>query len=108
MILRVTKVQLVLFVLITFAGVSYVSANYVGLFKGLFGGSACTVHADFPDSGGIFSNAEVTYRGVAIGRVGAIHLLGDGVRVDLNIDRLQQREGADRYRRSRVRPIGDR
>ena len=72
--------------LITFAGVSYVSANYVGLFKGLFGGSACTVHADFTDSGGIFSNAEVTYRGVAIGRVGAIHLHGDGVRVDLNID----------------------
>jgi phospholipid/cholesterol/gamma-HCH transport system substrate-binding protein len=86
MILRVTKVQLVLFVLITFAGVSYVSANYVGLFKGLFGGSACTVHADFADSGGIFSNAEVTYRGVAIGRVGAINLLGNGVRVDLNLD----------------------
>jgi phospholipid/cholesterol/gamma-HCH transport system substrate-binding protein len=83
---RVTKIQLVLFVLITLAGVSYVSAKYVGLFSGLFGSDKCTVHADFVDSGGIFSNAEVTYRGVAIGRVGAINLHGNGVRVDLNID----------------------
>ena len=37
MITRTTKIQLVLFVLITLLGVSYVSANYVGLFKGLFG-----------------------------------------------------------------------
>ena len=86
MIRRATKIQLVLFVLITLAGVSYVSANYVGLFKGLTGGGQCTVHADFPDSGGIFTNAEVTYRGVAIGRVGALHLLDNGVRVDLDLD----------------------
>ncbi|MGH8860784.1 MAG: MCE family protein [Jatrophihabitantaceae bacterium] len=86
MLRRGTKIQLVLFVLITLLGVSYVSANYVGLFKGFMSGGACTVHADFPDSGGIFTNAEVTYRGVAIGRVGSLHLLDRGVRVDLNID----------------------
>lgn len=85
MIRRVTKIQLILFVLITLSGVSYVSANYVGLFNGLLGSDACTVAADFPDSGGIFSNAEVTYRGVAIGKVGTIHLTNDGVRVDLDI-----------------------
>jgi phospholipid/cholesterol/gamma-HCH transport system substrate-binding protein len=86
MIRRITKVQLVLFVLITVAGVSYVSANYVGLFKGWFGSSQCTVYADFTDSGGIFSNAEVTYRGVAVGRVGTIELHRNGVRVNLNLD----------------------
>jgi phospholipid/cholesterol/gamma-HCH transport system substrate-binding protein len=86
MITRGTKIKLVLFILITLTGVSYVSANYVGLFNGLFGSDACTVHADFPDSGGIFSNAEVTYRGVAVGRVGALHLIDKGVRVDLNLD----------------------
>ena len=86
MLRRGTKIQLIAFVLITLLGVSYVSANYVGLFKGFFSGGACTVYADFPDSGGIFSNAEVTYRGVAIGRVGTLHLLKNGVRVDLNID----------------------
>jgi phospholipid/cholesterol/gamma-HCH transport system substrate-binding protein len=86
MLRRATKVQLILFVVITLVGVSYVSAEYVGLAKNLFGGSPCTVHADFPDSGGIFSNAEVTYRGVTVGRVGALHLVPNGVRVDLKID----------------------
>jgi len=81
-----TKIQLGLFVAITLLGVSYVSAEYVGLAKGLFGGDACTVTAEFPDSGGIFSNAEVTYRGVTVGRVGSLHLATHGVRVDLNID----------------------
>jgi phospholipid/cholesterol/gamma-HCH transport system substrate-binding protein len=83
---RSTKIQLVLFVVITLLGVSYVGANYVGLFRGFLSGSKCTAYADFPDSGGIFSNAEVTYRGVAIGRVGSLTLLKNGVRVQLNID----------------------
>ncbi len=91
MIRRVTKIQLVLFVVITLAGVSYVGANYAGLFRGLSGGR-CTVHADFPDSGGIFTNAEVTYRGVSIGRVGALHLIRNGVRVDLDIDNCDKAE----------------
>jgi phospholipid/cholesterol/gamma-HCH transport system substrate-binding protein len=82
---RSTKVQLVLFVVITLLGVSYVGAEYVGL-GSLFGSSGCTVHADFTDSGGIFSNAEVTYRGVTVGRVGSLHLAPDGVRVDLHLD----------------------
>jgi phospholipid/cholesterol/gamma-HCH transport system substrate-binding protein len=83
---RATKIQLVLFVLITLTGVSYVSANYVGLLKGFTSGGACTVYVNLPESGGIFSNAEVTYRGVAIGRVGSLSLLKNGVRVALDID----------------------
>lgn len=86
MLSRAVKIQLVLFVALTLLGVSYVGAEYVGLTKGWFGDDSCTIHADFPDSGGIFSNAEVTYRGVTVGRVGDIHLTDDGVRVDLNID----------------------
>ena len=86
MLRRATKIQLVLFVLITLTGVSYVSANYVGLFKGFTSGGACTVYVNLPDSGGIFSNAEVTYRGVAIGRVGSLKLLKNGVQVALDID----------------------
>ena len=86
MLRRGAKIQLIVFVLITLLGVSYVSANYVGLFKGFFSGGACTVYADFSDSGGIFSNAEVTYRGVAIGRVSSLKLLKNGVQVALDID----------------------
>jgi phospholipid/cholesterol/gamma-HCH transport system substrate-binding protein len=80
-----TKIKLILFVVITLVGVSYVSAEYVGLTKAVFN-SGCTVHADFPDSGGIFSNAEVTYRGVTIGQVGTLHLIKGGTRVDLKLN----------------------
>lgn len=86
MLRRSTKIQLILFVVITLVGVSYVSAEYVGLTKNLFGNDGCTISADFADSGGIFTNAEVTYRGVTVGKVGAIHLRKDGVRVDLELE----------------------
>jgi phospholipid/cholesterol/gamma-HCH transport system substrate-binding protein len=86
MLMRSTKIQLVIFVIITLLGVSYVSAKYVGLTKGVLSSGGCTVSADFPDSGGIFTNAEVTYRGVQVGHVGRLDLLDNGVRVKLNID----------------------
>ena len=85
MIRRGTKVQLLVFALLTVIGVSYVSARYVGLGPALTG-SGYTVTADFARSGGIFENAEVTYRGVAVGRVDRLRLAADGVHVDLRID----------------------
>lgn len=85
MLRRSTKVQLILFIILTLVGVSYVSAEYVGLTKNLFNDN-CTISADFADSGGIFTNAEVTYRGVAVGQVGAIHLRDQGIRVDLDLE----------------------
>jgi phospholipid/cholesterol/gamma-HCH transport system substrate-binding protein len=85
MLRRSTKIQLVIFALLTALGVSYVSATYVGLTNGIFGPTGCTISADFPDSGGIFTNAEVTYRGVAVGRVTKLTLLDNGVRVDLKL-----------------------
>lgn len=49
-------------------------------------GRGYAVQADFADSGGIFPGAEVTYRGVPVGRVGALRLTGsDGVSVSLDI-----------------------
>src|SRR4051794_8657247 len=64
---------------------SYLGFNYVGLDRVILG-SGYDVAADFTDSGGIFVNAEVTYRGVAVGRVSDMKLIDDGVRVVLTID----------------------
>jgi phospholipid/cholesterol/gamma-HCH transport system substrate-binding protein len=86
MIARTTKVQLAVFVLISLLGVSYVSANYVGLTDKVTG-SSFVVSADFAESGGIFTNAEVTYRGVTVGRVDRLALQRDGVRVYLRLDK---------------------
>ncbi|WP_158844906.1 MCE family protein [Saccharothrix deserti] len=80
-----TKVQIVAFVLIALLGVSYVGARYVGLGR-LFGASGYVVTMQLADSGGVFTNAEVTYRGVAVGRVGQMRLTADGLEVDLDID----------------------
>jgi phospholipid/cholesterol/gamma-HCH transport system substrate-binding protein len=81
-ITRGTKVKIAAFVLVALLGISYVSANYVGLFKS----SSKVVTLQLADSGGIFTNAEVTYRGVTIGRVGQLRLTSDGVEADLELD----------------------
>lgn len=45
-----------------------------------------TVHADFAASGGVFTNQEVTYRGVLVGQVGSLELNEDGVEIELLIE----------------------
>ncbi|MFD9279534.1 MCE family protein [Streptomyces mirabilis] len=85
MITRTVKAQLLAFATVTAVGVSYVGAEYTGLVDDVLG-RGYTVQADFADSGGIFPGAEVTYRGVPVGRVGALRLTGsDGVSVTLDI-----------------------
>jgi virulence factor Mce-like protein len=44
------------------------------------------VTADFESSGGVFTNQEVTYRGVLVGRVGDLSLNDGGVTIELLID----------------------
>lgn len=85
MIARRTKVQLVIFVIITLVGVSYVGARYARLDR-LFFDDSYRVAAHFAESGGIFEGAQVSYRGVTVGRVGELVLTDDGVDVMLDID----------------------
>ncbi|MFF5482801.1 MCE family protein [Streptomyces sp. NPDC012935] len=95
MITRTVKVQLLAFATMTAVGVSYVGAEYTGLVDEVLD-RGYTVHADFADSGGVFSGAEVTYRGVPVGRVGALRLTGkDGVSIALDIEDGAPRIPAD-------------
>ncbi|MEZ7238972.1 MlaD family protein [Rhodococcus sp. GXMU-t2271] len=82
---RLLRVQIVAFVVIALLGVVFVGARYVRL-DNLLGFGQYTVHARFADSGGIFTNAEVTYRGVPVGRVGELGLTEDGIDVTLLLD----------------------
>jgi phospholipid/cholesterol/gamma-HCH transport system substrate-binding protein len=85
MITRRTKVQLLVFVIITLLGVSYVGARYARLDEKVRD-TSYEVDANFAESGGIFAGAEVTYRGVGIGTVDRMELTEDGVKVVLKID----------------------
>ncbi|MEU5989813.1 MlaD family protein [Spirillospora sp. NPDC047418] len=87
-------IQLIAFAVITVVGVAIVSVNYIGLGRGLLG-KQYVAYVDLTDSGGVFTNAEVTYRGVPVGRVGPLELTKDGIRVKLLLERGERipREG---------------
>lgn len=86
MITARTKKQLLVFVFITLLGVSYVGAKYAQLGQ-LFYNSNYDVNAHFTQSGGIFTGAEVDYRGVTIGKVSNMKLDQNGVDVVLSINK---------------------
>ncbi|GAB3457458.1 MCE family protein [Actinophytocola sediminis] len=80
-----TRIRLLLFALIAVAGVVYVGGTYAGLDR-LFGTRGYQVVVQLADSGGVFPNAEVTYRGVTVGRVERLRLSDDGIDVLLDIE----------------------
>jgi phospholipid/cholesterol/gamma-HCH transport system substrate-binding protein len=84
-ITRRTKVQLLVFAIITLLGVTFVGARYAELDR-LLVDQSYTVVAHYPESGGIFAGGEVTYRGVGIGKVTKLELTREGVDVYLEID----------------------
>ena len=86
MIRRATKVQLLVFALITLVTVSVLSARFVGLTDKVMGGTYL-VSADFADSGGIFKGSEATYRGITVGKVEVLQLKKDGVLVQVRLNR---------------------
>ncbi len=89
-----TKIQLVIFVIITLVGVSFVGARYARLDR-IVVDDAYTVVAHFAESGGIFAGGEVTYRGVRVGRVEKLVLTDEGVDVHLDIDNANDQIPAD-------------
>ncbi|MEU4418769.1 MlaD family protein, partial [Nocardia salmonicida] len=86
MITRRTKLQLVVFVVITLLGVTYVGARYARLDR-LFYDDSYTVVAHFAESGGIYAGAEVSYRGVRVGQVDRLVVTDAGVDVHLDVEK---------------------
>ncbi len=84
MITRRTKVQLLIFVIITLVGVTFVGARYARLDR-VVRDDSYEVTGHFSEAGGVFAGAEVTYRGVGIGTVDRLELTDEGVDVVLEI-----------------------
>ncbi|OZM80512.1 MCE family protein [Pseudonocardia sp. MH-G8] len=84
MITKIVRLQLVAFLVVTIAGVGYAGFRYAG-FGDLFGMTTYPVRVQLAASGGIFTGADVAYRGVSVGRVGPLSLTPEGVEVQLDI-----------------------
>lgn len=79
---RVVRYQLIAFLVVAVLGIVFVGAKYVRLDQ-LLGFGQYRVNAEFAQSGGIYKDAEVTYRGVPVGRVGDMTLTENGISVAL-------------------------
>ncbi|HEY3477941.1 MAG TPA: MlaD family protein [Streptomyces sp.] len=86
MLTRATVLKNVAFLLIAVLVLGYIGVRYadLGRYVGLRG--YYTVKVELPEAGGLFEHADVTYRGVSVGRVGPITLTGDGVEAQLRIN----------------------
>lgn len=80
------RLRLAIFAVVAVVAIVFAGTSYVGIPERYLGDSY-VVSVNLPTSGGIFPNAEVTLRGVAVGRVDSLHLTPDGVRADLRIHR---------------------
>ncbi|WP_020669849.1 MlaD family protein [Amycolatopsis nigrescens] len=85
MLLRRVRFQIGLFFLIAVLGVGYAGWRYAGLDR-LFGHRGYLVTVELARGGGVFPGADVTYRGVSVGRVAELRLTGAGVEAQLDID----------------------
>lgn len=81
-----TRLKNLAFLVIGTLSLSYIAVHYADLGKYIGMSGTYTVHVELAQAGGLLTNADVTYRGVSVGRVGPLHLTGDGVRADLRLE----------------------
>ncbi|MDO3634318.1 MCE family protein [Mycolicibacterium arseniciresistens] len=87
MLNRTARIQLMIFAVVTVVTVGAISFFYLRV-PARLGVGVYGVTAEFVAGGGLYENANVTYRGVQAGRVQAVELTDDGVaaRMELNSD----------------------
>jgi phospholipid/cholesterol/gamma-HCH transport system substrate-binding protein len=85
MLTTATRLKLAAFALLSVLVVGYTGIHYAALGKYVGLPGYYVVQLNLAQAGGLFPNADVTYRGVSVGRVGAIRLTATGVEADLDI-----------------------
>lgn len=74
------KINLIAFVVIAIGLLYGMATQVLSILEDTY-----SVNAIFPDSGGVFTNQEVTYRGLNVGQVGKMQVVEDGVQIELII-----------------------
>jgi phospholipid/cholesterol/gamma-HCH transport system substrate-binding protein len=85
MLTRKVVIQVIVFAVIGVVAVVYAGMRYAGI-GGSLVNPGYTVRLELANGGGIFPDAEVTYRGVTVGKVEGLRLTHDGIEADLHID----------------------
>ena len=94
MITTTTKIQLVIFAIVTVLGAAFVGGRYAKIDR-LVVDRSYPVQANFKESGGIYAGAEVTYRGLPVGKVKKLEWLPSGVRATLDIEKKAPKVPSD-------------
>ncbi len=85
MFTRTTRIQLWVFAVVTVFAVGTISLLYVRI-PARLGLGTYEVSANFVAGGGLYENANVTFRGVQAGRVEAVELTKDGVAAHMRLN----------------------
>ena len=89
MLTRLIKTQLVLLVVLAVAAVVVLGWYFLRI-PSLVGIGRYTLYAELPQSGGLYRTANVTYRGITIGKVTAVEPTERGARATMSIDKGYQ------------------
>ncbi|CDO91014.1 mammalian cell entry protein [Mycobacterium triplex] len=85
MIDKLTRIQLWIFAVITAITLTIMAIFYLRL-PSTFGIGTYLASADFVAGGGLYKNANVTYRGVEVGRVASVELNPNGVTAEMRLN----------------------
>src|ERR1700742_4666005 len=85
MLTRLIKTQLVLLTAVAGAAVVVLGWYYLRI-PSMVGIGRYTLYAELPQSGGLYRTANVTYRGITIGKVSAVEATERGARATMSID----------------------
>lgn len=86
MLTRRTRIQLAIFSIVAIVFAFVMVFGYMKLPAHLFGVGRYTVTLELPETGGLYKNANVTYRGTEVGRVESVDLTSTGVQATLSLN----------------------
>jgi len=103
---RDTRLRLIAFAIVSAVGLTYVGGNYLGIVDRILG-RGYDVNVILPASGGIYEGAEVTYRGVKIGKVAKMTVDRDGLRLKVTLQEDARVPASSNVRVDNLSAVGE-
>lgn len=103
---RGVRFRLIAFAIVSALGLTYVGGNYLGIVDRILG-RGYNVNVLLPASGGIYEGAEVTYRGVKIGKVDKMTVDRDGLRVRVALQEEARVPASSKVRVDNLSAVGE-